>query len=191
MGWPFADLPMFGFDFFMVDPPWRFELYNEESGSKKGAAAHYVTMSLDAIKALPVGALAARDALMWLWCPAWAIATGQAQEVARAWGFQPKSEIVWLKRTINDRDRVGPGYRVRTMHEPILLCTVGNPEHKPFPSIFKGLAREHSRKPDEAYRLIDLHCPNLRGRADLFSRTTRPGWTAWGDQIGHFDKEAA
>jgi hypothetical protein len=52
--------------------------------------------------------------------------------VARAWGFKPISEIVWLKRYPSGKARIGTGYRVRTMHEPILVCTVGNPGHKPF-----------------------------------------------------------
>ena len=91
-------------------------------------------MPLDAIKTLPVHELARGDCLLLLWTTGWAIATGQAQEVARAWGFKPISEIVWLKRYPSGKARVGTGYRVRTMHEPILVCTVGAPQHKPFPS---------------------------------------------------------
>ena len=63
-----------------------------------------------------------------------------------------------------------------TTHEPILVCTVGNPRHKAFPSTFDGVAREHSRKPDEFYDLVLSHTPKAIRRADLFSRQTRPGF---------------
>lgn len=185
--WRWGTLPLFGFDLIVADPPWRFDLFNEETGSQKGPAHHYETMALEEIKALPVGDLARGDCLLLLWTTGWAMATGQAQAVAKAWGFQAKSEIVWNKRTQGGKWRVGPGYRVRTMHEPILLCTTGNPEHQALPSAFDGLAREHSRKPDEFYAMTEKYCPRLLDRLDLFSRTSRPGWAAWGNQQGMFD----
>jgi N6-adenosine-specific RNA methylase IME4 len=184
--WQFGHLRTFGYDLIVADPPWRFELYEEETGSQKGPASQYPTMSLDEIKALRIGELARGDCLLLLWTCGWAIATGQAQEVARAWGFQPKSEIIWNKRTRSGKWRVGPGYRVRTMHEPILLCTIGNPFHAAFPSAFDGLAREHSRKPEEFYQLIDRMAGSLSFRADLFTRTERAGWDGWGDEAGKF-----
>jgi N6-adenosine-specific RNA methylase IME4 len=77
------------------------------------------------------------------------------------------------------------------MHEPILVCTVGNPQHKPFPSTFDGIAREHSRKPDEFYDLVLRHTPQAFRRADLFSRQTRPGFDGWGNEHGKFDEGLA
>jgi N6-adenosine-specific RNA methylase IME4 len=133
--WQFGGLAMFGYDLIVADPPWDFENYSD-AGTKKGADPHYSVMVLKDIKALPVHELARGDCLLLLWTTGWAIATGQAQEVARAWGFKPISEIVWLKRYPSGKARIGTGYRVRTMHEPILVCTIGNPQHKPFPSIF-------------------------------------------------------
>jgi N6-adenosine-specific RNA methylase IME4 len=94
----------------------------------------------------------------------------QRTPLARLRGFKPIAEIVWLKRYPSGKARIGTGYRVRTMHEPILVCTVGNPQHKPFPSTFDGIAREHSRKPDEFYDLVLSHTPQAIRRADLFSR---------------------
>jgi N6-adenosine-specific RNA methylase IME4 len=108
--------------------------------------------------------------------------------VARAWGFRPISEIVWLKRYPSGSARIGTGYRVRTMHEPILVCTVGNPQHKPFRSTFDGIAREHSRKPDEFYDLVLSYTPQAFRRADLFSRQSRPGFEGWGNEHGNFDE---
>lgn len=190
MNWVFAPLQLLSYDVIVADPPWDFENYSA-AGTKKGADPHYNVMPLSAIKTIPVGELARGDCLLLLWTTGWAMATGQAQEVARAWGFNPLSEIVWLKRTASSAFRVGTGYRVRTMHEPILLGTTGKPPHKPFPSVFNGLARQHSRKPDEFYELVLKHTPLALRRADLFSRETRAGFDAWGNERGKFDQVAA
>lgn len=187
--WPFANLLMFSYSVIAADPPWDFENYSA-AGTAKGADPHYDVMPLDAIKALPVGHLAAGDCLLLLWTCGWAMATGQAQAVARAWGFTPQSEIVWRKITANGKPRMGTGYRVRTLHEPILVATAGNPKHKPFPSLFDGVAREHSRKPDEFYRLTTDCTPGALRRADLFSRETRDGFEGWGAEHGKFDDAA-
>jgi len=104
---------MFGYDMIVADPPWDFENYSD-AGTKKGADPPYSVTALREIKSLPVHELARGDCLLLLWTTGWAIATGQAQEVARAWGFKPISEIVWLKRYPSVKDT---GYRVRTMHD--------------------------------------------------------------------------
>ena len=166
--WQFDHLPTFGFDVIVADPPWDFENYSE-AGTLKGADSHYHVMPLVAIKALRVGELARGDCLLLLWTTGWAMATCQAQDVARAWGFKPTSEMVWQKRTAGGKRRTGTGYRVRTMHEPILVCTLGNPRHRPLPSSFNGVAREHSRKPAEFYDMVAEHTATA-SRADLFSR---------------------
>lgn len=184
--WPFDSLVPLSYDVIVADPPWDFENYSA-AGTKKGADEHYTVMPLREIKALPVGDLGRGDTLLLLWTTGWAIATGQAQDVARAWGFAPISEIVWLKKTASGKNRMGTGYRVRSMHEPILLCKVGNPSHTPFPSHFDGVAREHSRKPQEFYDLVLRCTPAAVRRADLFSRDSRPGFIGWGHEHGKFD----
>ena len=183
--WQFDHLPMFGLSVIVADPPWDFQNYSD-AGTLKGADAHYDVMSLSDIKALRVGELARGDCLLLMWTTGWAIATCQAQEVAHAWGFKPVSEMVWQKRTARGKARMGTGYRVRTLHEPILVCTLGNPRHRPLPSSFEGVAREHSRKPDEFYDLVASHTPGAN-RCDLFSREMRPGFIGWGDEHGKFN----
>src|SRR5580693_1586917 len=89
---------MFAHDLIVADPPWDFENYSD-AGTKKGADPHYAVMPLDGIKALPVHQLARGDCLLLLWTTGWAMATGQAHDVARAWDFQPITEMVWNKRT--------------------------------------------------------------------------------------------
>jgi N6-adenosine-specific RNA methylase IME4 len=186
--WPFNDLAPLSCDLIVADPPWDFENYSE-AGTVKGADPHYEVMPLDSITALPVGQLARGDCLLLLWTCGWAMATGQAQTVARAWGFKPQSEMIWRKLTANGKPRMGTGYRVRTLHEPVLVATIGNPKHKPLPSLFDGVVREHSRKPDEFYDLVLRHTPAAVRRADLFSRETRPGFVGWGLEHGKFDAE--
>lgn len=181
--WPWLNLRAMQYDIIVADPPWSFDLYSE-AGAEKSPQKYYDVMSLDDIKAMRVGDLAAGDCLLLLWTCGWAIATGQAQDVARAWGFNPVTELIWPKMTASGKFRWGPGYRARTMHEPILLCTIGSPKHKPFPSIIPGIAREHSRKPDEFYETVEKHTPKLFRRADLFAIDKRPGWDGWGYGYG-------
>lgn len=179
MKWPFGELATFKYSVIVADPPWNFNL-RSAAGERKSAMFHYDCMPLEDIKALPVGHLAAGDSLLLLWTCGWAIATGQAQEVARAWGFTPKTEIVWRKTTTKGKVRMGPGYRARTMHEPILVCTIGNPVQIALPSLFDGVAREHSRKPDEFYTMVQRHTAGA-WRCDLFSGGhQRPGFEGWG-----------
>lgn len=190
--WQFGDLRMFGYDVIVADPPWNFELYSE-AGESKSAKAHYATMTLDEIAALRVGDLARGDCLLLLWHCAWT-PPGAMQGILNCWGFTYKTTIIWRKTTRNGKVRMGPGYRARTMHEPIILATVGNPRHKAFPSIIDGVAREHSRKPEEFYQLVEASAAGAR-RADLFSRQRRPGWDAFGFEAdkfaGHDAVEAA
>lgn len=192
--WPFGNLQMFGYDVIVADPPWTFDLYSE-AGEEKAPQAHYDCLPLDVIKAFPVGELARGDCLLLLWTCGWAMATGQAQDVARTWGFKPITEMVWRKTTARGAVSMGPGYRVRTMHEPILVCTMGNPDHLALESTdrfeirFDGVRRQHSRKPEEFYDHVIARTPKAFRRADLFTRETRPGFDGWGDEATKFDQE--
>jgi len=169
----------------VADPPWRFATWSQKNQDVgKGALAHYSLMSLRDIMALPVADLMGRHGFAFIWTTGWAMATGQARDVARAWRLEPKTESVWVKRTINGKVRVGTGYIARSMHEPILICTKGSPGRLGFPSMFDGLAREHSRKPDEFYALLKARTPDAR-RCDLFSGgVTRDGFDGWGERHG-------
>jgi N6-adenosine-specific RNA methylase IME4 len=184
-GWPFGDLRPLSYDLIVADPPWRFRTWGEHN-QHKSASRHYDLMQTADILALPVGDLAQKDCVLLLW------ATGamlpQAIEVMRAWGFSYKSLLSWRKTTKTGKVRMGTGYWTRSMHEPILLGTIGKPSKvSGFPSLFDGLAREHSRKPDEFFSLVEKHTTGLR-RLELFSRQTRPGWDAFGFEVGKFDE---
>lgn len=188
MSWLFDPLPPLSFDVIMADPPWRFRTWSE-TNQAKSASRHYDLMTTDQIMSLPVGRLAQRDCILLLWT------TGamqpQAFDVMRAWGFTYKSQIIWRKTTAAGKVRMGTGYWARSMHEPILIGSIGKPsKFSAFPSIFDGIAREHSRKPEEFYSLVDKHTSGMR-RADLFSRQSRAGWDSWGHEMGKFDEVAA
>jgi N6-adenosine-specific RNA methylase IME4 len=186
--WPFDHLRMFGYDLLMVDPPTEFELYSDK-GAAKSAAAHYDLMEWDAIAALPVGQLARRDCLLVLW--ACAPTLPRSLDLLRAWGFTYKTEVIWAKVTKNGKPAMGPGYIARTLHEPIIIATTGEPKlAHAFRSLIPGVRRRHSEKPEEIYRECERVMPGAF-RADLFSRKTRPGWDVWGDQVGLLDDPAA
>lgn len=180
------DLPAGKFSCIVADPPWTFKTYSA-NGLKKSAQAHYGCMSLTDIKyEIPVADHAEDDCFLFLWTSAPML--DQAFDVMYRWGFTYKSRMAWRKMTVNGKVRVGPGYVVRTMHEDVLIGTRGKPKlDKAFPSIFDGRAREHSRKPDEFFDMVDERIPLLNSRLEMFARETRPGWTTWGDEAEKFD----
>jgi N6-adenosine-specific RNA methylase IME4 len=163
----------------LADPAWHYRLYNEESGSSRAAAEHYPIMSLDEICALPVSDLATDSAVLFLWTTAPHLQ--ESFQVLAAWGFEYKTNAVWVK------DKIGLGHFIRGQHELLLIATKGDmpcplPANRP-PSVITAPRREHSRKPDEAYEIIDRMYPSLP-KIELFARNARPGWAAWGNEVG-------
>ncbi len=186
MSWVFDPLPPFCADLVVIDPPTTFSLRSVK-GEKKSAQAQYKCMSDEEIMALPVGHLVGSNAWLFLW------ATGPKLDFSMAclkhWGFEFVTEIIWRKVTKNGKPAIGPGYVARTRHEPVLIGKIGSPAYrKALPSEFAGVRREHSRKPEEFYRLIDNHfAPSYMRKLDCFSRATRPGWLSFGDELTKFD----
>jgi N6-adenosine-specific RNA methylase IME4 len=161
-----------------ADPPWHFEVYNEQSGVERAAGNHYPTMPLEEICALPVSHLATDAAVLFLWTTAPHLQ--ESFQALGAWGFEYKTNIVWVKH------KLGLGYFVRNQHELLLVATRGDmpspsPANRPA-SVISAPRREHSRKPDEAYALIEQMYPELP-KIELFARQTRPGWQAWGNEV--------
>lgn len=186
--WPFGNLQPHSYDLIMADPAWHFKTFSEE-GEAKAPQAQYRTMSLDDIKALPVLDLAAPDCVLWLWAVNPMLP--QAIEVLAAWGFEFKTAGTWLKTTVKGKVAFGTGYILRSSNEPFLIGTRGKPvTSRSVRSGFMGLAREHSRKPEEAYANAEKLMPKAR-RLELFSRTNRVGWDCFGDEVGKFDEVAA
>lgn len=200
MTWPFGELRMFGYDLAVVDPPWPWEAYGE-NGYAKSPEAQYRTMPLRDIAALPVGQLLGAGGAVFLWCTWPLVAQGVHAKIFDAWGVKGKTGGAWAKRTGGGKLRWGPGYIVRTVCEPWFIGTIGDTHRlrgRASPNLietgedalFDGLARQHSRKPDEAYAFLEALTPKAR-RADLFARQRRPGWDAWGDELDKFEGAAA
>lgn len=182
--WPWGELRPGVYGLIMADPPWRFDLYSER-GESKSPQAHYRTMSLDEIAQLPVGELAARDCLLWLWATAPMI--DQQIAVAARWGFTFKTSGVWVKTTAHGRLGFGTGYVLRNAHEPFIIATRGRPRtSRAVRSVIMAPVREHSRKPDESFVAAEALVPDVP-RLELFSRQSRSGWDTWGDESGKFD----
>jgi N6-adenosine-specific RNA methylase IME4 len=189
------------YDLIMADPPWPTTMRSPK-GEKKSSVSKYGSMPWPAIEALPVGALAARDAVLFLWCT-WPLlldggdpkrhfqgadaARSRVGAVIKAWGFRYVSGGVWLKRKSRGGVAFGTGYRFRSACEPFLLAIKGAPvTSKSERNFIDDFAREHSRKPEKAFELCERFMHGAR-YAELFSRQSRPHWDAWGEEVGKFD----
>lgn len=191
------DLPLFCYDLVMADPAWPWAAYSDK-GLSKSPEAQYDTMTFEDIEALRVGDLLAPGGVMLLWCT-WPLIERQAA-VMRRWGVEPKTGGVWAKRTASGKLRWGTGYILRSVCEPFLIETLPNAGVRGSSlinlvetiedALVDGIAREHSRKPEEMYSLLEKLAPNAR-RADIFSRQRRPGWDAWGNEVDKFNEAAA
>ena len=181
---PFAGLPRGHFGCIMADPPWRFDNYSAK-GEKKNPNRHYATMAFEDIAALPVAERALADCVLLLWvCDP---TLPQALAVMAAWGFQYKTVgFTWAKTRPSGAWHMGTGYWTRANPEMCLLGTRGAPKrlNADVRQLITAQLGKHSQKPREAYYRTErlVAGPYL----DLFSRTTRPGWTAWGHEAGKF-----
>lgn len=169
----------------MADPAWDFSNWSE-AGEEKNAKAQYDCMPTADIAALPVGHLAAGDCWLWLWATHPML--GDALQVLDAWGFKFVTSGVWVKRGESGRLAFGTGYVLRSASEPFLIGKIGDPKaySKSIRTVIEAPRRQHSRKPDQAYRA----CETLFGpgnRADLWSRQSRSGWKSWGWESTKFD----
>lgn len=184
--WPFDPLPLFGFDVIMADPPWLFETYSE-AGWGKAPQGQYDCMPTEEIAALPVGMLAKRHCWLWLW-GTFSMRVGVAEHVLERWGFHYVTGGTWVKRTRSGKLPMGTGYVLRGNAEPFIIGRMGEPRvrSRSILNVFEAPPGRHSEKPVRAYEIAEkLFGPAFR--LDLFSRRTRPGWTAWGNQAGLLD----
>lgn len=168
----------------LADPPWRFVNRTGKVAPEHRRLSRYGTMSTDEIAALPVPAHVADKAHCYLWVPNALLPDGLA--VLAAWGFGYKSNIVWHKvRKDGGSDGRGVGFYFRNVTELLLFGSRGRDARTLAPgrrqvNLIATRKREHSRKPDEQYQLIESCSwgPYL----ELFGRGSRPGWTVWGNQ---------
>ena len=168
----------------LADPPWQFTNKTGKVAPEHRRLSRYGTMKLDEIMALPVGDIATTPAHLYLWCPNAMLPEGLA--VMKAWGFAYKSNIVWHKvRKDGGSDGRGVGFYFRNVTELILFGVTGKNARTLAPgrrqvNLLATRKREHSRKPDEQYEIIET-C-SAGPFLELFARGTRKGWVTWGNQ---------
>lgn len=189
--WPFDGLTPMKYGAILADPPWSYRMYSDK-GHVKSPDAHYQTMALDDIKALPVGHLAGPDCLLFLWST-WPHLP-QALEVVQAWGFTYVTGGSWIKRTPGGKAAFGTGYVLRSATEPFLIGRLGAPDLRSrsirnlieaVPDTIDAPRREHSRKPDQAREMIETLLPHAHA-CELFARAPWAGHDVWGNQTGRF-----
>jgi N6-adenosine-specific RNA methylase IME4 len=168
----------------LADPPWRFTNRTGKIAPEHARLSRYGTMTLDEIADLPISDFAKPTAHLYLWCPNALLPDGLA--VMEAWGFTYKSNIVWHKvRKDGGSDGRGVGFYFRNVTELLLFGIRGKDARTLAPgrrqvNLLGTRKREHSRKPDEQYEIIEA-CS--RGPfVELFARGTRRKWTSWGNQ---------
>lgn len=168
----------------LADPPWRFINRTGKVAPEHRRLSRYETMTTDEICALPVQALVAEPAHLYLWVPNALLPEGL--KVMEAWGFEYKSNIVWHKiRKDGGSDGRGVGFYFRNVTELLLFGIRGKKARTLAPArrqvnMIQSRKREHSRKPDEQYDVIEDCSPGPY--LELFARGTRPGWKYWGNQ---------
>jgi N6-adenosine-specific RNA methylase IME4 len=172
------------FSTILADPPWQFTNKTGKVAPEHKRLSRYGTMKLDEILALPVSEIAATPSHLYLWCPNALLPDGIA--VLKAWGFNYKSNIVWHKvRKDGGSDGRGVGFYFRNVTELILFGVRGKNARTLAPgrrqvNLLATRKREHSRKPDEQYEIIEA-CSS-GPFMELFARGVRKGWTTWGNQ---------
>ena len=179
-------LPAGPFGVVLADPPWRFRTWNETNDAKS-ARRHYSLLEADAIASIPVRDALAPDCALFMWAT-WPTIQ-QAFPVMKAWGFR-YSGLAWEWVKFNPttgKYAFGTGYGTRKNLEPCLLGIRGAPKigNRSVRDFLMAPRREHSRKPDEQYERIESMYggPYL----ELFGRSTRLGWSTWGNEVGKFD----
>jgi N6-adenosine-specific RNA methylase IME4 len=168
----------------LADPPWRFTNRTGKVAPEHRRLSRYDTMELADICALPVSEHLADTAHLYLWVPNALLPDGL--EVLKAWGFQYKSNIIWHKlRKDGGSDGRGVGFYFRNVTEMLLFGVRGKGARTLAPgrsqvNYLGTRKREHSRKPDEQYDLIESCSPGPF--LEMFARGVRPNWTTWGNQ---------
>lgn len=172
-----------GFSTVLADPPWRFTNRTGKVAPEHRRLDRYSTMSLESIMALDLQGVLAPNAHLYLWVPNALLPDGL--RVMEAWGFRYVSNIVWAKRRKDGGpDGRGVGFYFRNVTELLLFGVKGSMRTlapgRSQVNMIETRKREHSRKPDEQYRLIEDCSPGAY--LELFARHSRPGWTVWGDE---------
>ena len=175
----------------LADPPWQFQNRTGKMAPEHKRLSRYPTMTLDEICALPVARIADARSHLYLWVPNALLPEGL--KVMESWGFTYKSNLIWYKtRKDGGPDRRGVGFYFRNVTEILLFGVRGKDVRTLDPgrsqeNVIATQKREHSRKPDEQYPLIEA-C-SWSPRLEMFARGPRKGWTVWGNQAEDYQPD--
>ncbi len=182
------DLPTGQFATILADPPWLFENRTGKVAPEHRRLYRYHTMTNEEIISLPVSKITTPKAHLYLWVPNALVDLGL--KVMSAWGFTYKTNLVWYKvRMDGGPDRRGVGFYFRNVTELVLFGVKGHMRTldpaRSMPNIIISRKREHSRKPDQLYDIIEQCSP--APYLELFCRVPRSGWTCWGDEAESYE----
>ena len=165
------------FDVISVDPPWPYGTGYDPDGRR--VASPYPEMSIDEIAAIDIPAV--ENCILWLWTTHKFMR--DAFELLDYWGFRDVAIVTWVK------DRMGLGHWLRSQSEFVIMAVKGSPKVQLTnqTTILYGRTREHSRKPEEFYKMVDTLC--IGRKLDYFSRESRSGWEQVGNETNRFERE--
>ena len=171
------------FSTILADPPWQFQNKTGKVAPEHRRLLRYPTMELKEIIELPVSKLAAAKSHLYLWVPNALLQEGL--KVMEAWGFTYKSNLVWYKtRKDGGPDGRGVGFYFRNVTELILFGVRGSMRTlsagRTQVNLISSRKREHSRKPEEIYDLVEACSPGPY--LEIFARFPREGWSQWGNE---------
>jgi len=163
------------FDVIVIDPPWPYGTDSYDPNGRR-CANPYPEMSIDEIKAINIPASV--DCILWLWTTHKFMR--YSFELLNNWGFRDVAILTWVK------DRMGTGSWLRSQSEFCIMAVKGNPKVNLTnqTTVIQGSMREHSRKPDEFYKMVEGLCPGYK--IDYFSREKREGWAQFGNDVDKF-----
>jgi N6-adenosine-specific RNA methylase IME4 len=181
------ELPRADYATILADPPWQFKNRTGKMAPEHRRLSRYSTLSLQEIKEIPVWLVSTEPSHLYLWVPNALIREGL--EVMTAWGFEYKTNIIWQKiRKDGEPDGRGVGFYFRNTTEMVLFGIRGRlrtlKAGRTQVNVIKTQKREHSRKPDELYEIIEACSPGPY--LELFARGQRKGWDQWGDQAAEY-----
>jgi N6-adenosine-specific RNA methylase IME4 len=168
----------------LADPPWRFQNRTGKMAPEHKRLSRYGTLTFEEIEALQVASLVESTAHLYLWVPNALLPYGL--RVMEKWGFEYKSNLIWHKvRKDGGSDGRGVGFYFRNVTEIILFGVRGRNARTLQPgrkqvNMLATRKREHSRKPDEQYSIIEACSPGPF--LELFARGVRNGWATWGNE---------
>ena len=188
-------LPPGPFRTLVIDPPWPYEQTKalqtraslDERYNNGAAADIYPIMPMDELRALPVASITDKNAHLYLWTTNSFMV--EAHELARAWGFKPKTILTWVKTQHNDFGlptttpsmSTGTWYRSATEHVVFCVRGVQRLLGPAAPTAYLWPREPHSVKPDPFYRLVEQQSSGPY--IDIFARRKRTGWAVWGNEI--------